>query len=49
MIQEDGTVTTKVIENPYFLENDVWNVNMVGEIPQFREQLSNYRHSNKNV
>lgn len=49
MIHEDGSVTTNVIENPYFLENDVWNVNILGEIPQFQEQWLNYKFSIKNL
>jgi integrase len=49
VIHEDGTVTTRVVENPYFLENDVWNINVVGGIPQFRELFLNFREDIKNV
>ncbi len=49
MIHEDRSVTTKVIENPYFLENDVWNVNVVGKITQFQEERAAYKDRKMNV
>ncbi|MBP1931845.1 integrase [Ammoniphilus resinae] len=43
MFNDDGTVTTKIVENPYFLVNDVWNFEEVGNILQFQKQFSNHR------
>lgn len=49
IIHEDGSVTTNVVQNPYFLVNDTWNINVIGAIPNFREQFSNYKYSAKNI
>jgi integrase len=49
IIHEDGSVTTNVVQNPYFLVNDTWNVNVIGTIPNFKEQFLNYKATNKNI
>ncbi|ABO68759.1 tyrosine-type recombinase/integrase [Geobacillus thermodenitrificans] len=49
IIHEDGSVTTNVVQNPYFLVNDTWNVNVIGTIPNFKEQFSNYKQRAKNI
>ncbi|MCU5517234.1 transposase, partial [Bacillus wiedmannii] len=41
-IHEDGSVTIEQIQDPYFLVNDKWNVERLGEIKQFHELVSNY-------
>jgi integrase len=49
IIHEDGSVTTNVVQNPYFLVNDTWNVNVIGTIPNFKEQFLNYKATKKNI
>lgn len=48
-IQKDGSVSIERVKNPYFLVNDKWNINVIGEIKQFEEIVANYNHSNKNI
>lgn len=48
-VQEDGSVSIERVKNPYFLVNDKWNINVVGEIKQIEEIVVNYNYSNKNI
>jgi D-hexose-6-phosphate mutarotase len=48
-VHEDGSVSIEQVYNPYFLVNDQWNINVVGEIKQFKEVVANYNYSNKNI
>lgn len=48
-IHEDGSVSVEQVSNPYFLVNDKWNINDIGEIKQFKEMAENYTYSNKNI
>lgn len=48
-IHTDGSVTIEDMNNPYFLINDKWNINFLGEIKQLEEMVSTYKYSNKNV
>lgn len=41
-IHEDGSVTIEPVQDSYFLINDKWNVERLGEIKQFHELVSNY-------
>lgn len=49
IVHEDGSITTNVVQNPYFLVNDTWNVNVIGTIPNFKKQFLNYKATNKNI
>lgn len=35
-IHADGSVMVEHINNPYFLVNDKWNINFIGEIKHFK-------------
>jgi len=48
-VYEDGSVSIEQVKNPYFLVNDKWNINVVGEIKQFEELVANYKHTNQNI
>lgn len=48
-IHRDGSVTIEQVNNPYFLINDKWNINFLGEIKQFEENVATYKDSSKNV
>ncbi|WP_144511489.1 tyrosine-type recombinase/integrase [Bacillus thuringiensis] len=48
-VHEDGSVSTEQVNNPYFLINDKWNIDVVGEIKQFKEGVANYNFSAKNI
>ena len=48
-ISSDGTVKRRLVQNDYFLTNDVWNVNVIGQIPNFQEQFNKYKGTNKNI
>lgn len=49
VINEDKSVTYTEIPTTYFLENDKWHIDFFGDIEQFKEQVKNYRYSNKNI
>ncbi|MGL6107197.1 tyrosine-type recombinase/integrase [Romboutsia sp.] len=48
-INEDKSVTYTEVLTPYFLDNDKWHIDFLGEIEQFKEQVQNYKFSNKNI
>ncbi|EOQ17052.1 tyrosine-type recombinase/integrase [Bacillus cereus] len=48
-IQDNGSVTVRHIKDPYFLINNIWNVDFLKIIPQFKEMAENYNNKNKNV
>lgn len=48
-VHEDGSVSIEQVNNPYFLDNDKWNISDVGEIKQFKEVVANYNYSRKNI
>jgi integrase len=48
-VHDDGSVTTERISNPYFLVNDKWNINFLGEIKQFEEVVENHNRRNINI
>ncbi|MFJ8099975.1 tyrosine-type recombinase/integrase [Lysinibacillus sp. NPDC096212] len=48
-VQKDGSVSIEQVKNSYFLINDKWNINVISEIKQFEELVSNYNYSNKNI
>ncbi|MFF2177391.1 tyrosine-type recombinase/integrase [Lysinibacillus sp. NPDC058147] len=48
-IQEDSSVSIEQVKNPYFLVNNKWNINVIGEIKQFGEIVANYNFSSKNI
>lgn len=48
-VNKDGLVSNEQVKNPYFLVNDKWHINNVGEIKQFGELVANYNYSSKNI
>ncbi|MFF2288737.1 hypothetical protein [Peribacillus butanolivorans] len=44
-ISDDGKVKRSLVKDDYFLVNDVWNVNDIGQIPNFEEQFNKYKTS----
>lgn len=48
-IHTDGSVVIEDVNNPYFLVNDKWNIDFIGEIKQFKQIAENYKHSTKNI
>jgi len=48
-VYEDGFVTIEQVNNPYFLVNDTWNINFLGEIKQFKEISEKYNYTIKNI
>ncbi|RAN88014.1 transposase [Bacillus sp. SRB_28] len=48
-VHEDGSVSIEQVNNPYFLVNDKWNINVIGEIKQFEEVMANYNYTSKNI
>ncbi|MBT2681807.1 tyrosine-type recombinase/integrase [Bacillus sp. ISL-35] len=47
-IEIDGSVTYKVVNDPYFLVNDHWDIRFIGNINNFKDQLENYYYR-KNI
>ncbi|PFK22382.1 tyrosine-type recombinase/integrase, partial [Bacillus cereus] len=48
-IHEDGSFSIKQINNPYFCINDAWNVNFLGNIPQFKKEKNLAKFSQKQI
>lgn len=48
-ILDDGKVKTYNAEDDYFLVNDVWEVDTVGQIPNFAEQYKAYKGTGKKI
>lgn len=48
-VQEDGSVSIERVKNSYFLVNDKWNINVLGEIKRFGEIVAKYNYSNNNI
>ncbi len=48
-VHKDGSIIMEQVKNPYFLVNDTWNVDFLGEIRQFKEMVENYKGSAQNV
>lgn len=48
-ISNDGTVKRRIVKHDYFLANDAWNVNDIGQIPNFHQQFQNYKGTRENL
>ena len=48
-INEDKSVVYTEVLTTYFLENDKWHINFFGGIDQFKEQIENYKYTNKSI
>ncbi|EJS45154.1 tyrosine-type recombinase/integrase [Bacillus mycoides] len=48
-ISNDGTVERRLVKDDYFFVNDAWNVDDIGQIPNFQEQYVKYRRTNQNI
>ena len=48
-INKNGTITTNVVKDSYFLVNDIWNIDFIGRIANFKNLYSNYKYSTKNI
>ena len=42
-ISSDGKVERRLVTDDYFLVNDVWDVTIIGRIPNFGEQFKKYK------
>lgn len=48
-VNKDKSVTYTEIPTTYFLDNDKWCIDFFSNIKQFKEQIENYKLSNKNI
>ncbi|GAE02619.1 tyrosine recombinase XerD [Clostridium botulinum B str. Osaka05] len=48
-VNKDKSVTYTEIPTTYFLDNDKWDIEFFVEIEQFKNQVENYKHANKNI
>lgn len=48
-VNKDKSVTYTEIPTTYFLDNDKWHIDYFGDIKQLKEQVKNYKYSNKNI
>lgn len=48
-ISLDGKVKIRIVKDDYFLVNDVWNINDIGQIPNFIEPYSKYKGTSQKV
>ncbi|MGL5086609.1 MAG: tyrosine-type recombinase/integrase, partial [Clostridium sp.] len=48
-VNKDKSVTYTEIPTTYFLENNKWHIEFFAGINQFKEQVENFKYSNKNI
>lgn len=48
-IQDNGSVTVRHIKDPYFLVNNIWNIEFLKSIPQFKEMAEHYNKRRPNM
>ncbi|WP_322972553.1 hypothetical protein [Pseudalkalibacillus salsuginis] len=48
-VHENGSVSEFVINDPYFLIKDTWNINFIGSIENFKKEYIKYINTPKNV
>lgn len=48
-VNKDKSVTYTEIHSTYFLDNNKWHIEFFGDIEQFKEQVENYKYTNKNI
>ncbi len=48
-IFNDGTVKRRLVKDDYFLINDIWNVNDIGQIPNFKERFNKFKGTTKQL
>src|SRR4051812_49099341 len=46
---DDGSVIIQYHQNPFFLTNDIWSIDFLKGIPQFKEMIDNYKGRNRNI
>jgi len=49
VINEDKSVTYTEIPTTYFFKNDKWHIDYFADIEQFKNQVKNYKYTNKNI
>lgn len=49
LVHDDGSVSFHKIENPYFMTENTWSVDVIGSIANFRDQRGKYIRSNRNI
>lgn len=49
LVHDDGSVSFHKIENPYFMTENTWSVDVIGSIANFRDQRDKYNRSNRNI
>ncbi|RPK15124.1 tyrosine-type recombinase/integrase [Priestia endophytica] len=48
-IDNHGSVKRRLVEDDYFLVNDAWNIDMIGQIPNFHDAYNRYTWARKDV
>jgi hypothetical protein len=49
LINVDWSVSFRKVENPYFLTENTWSVDVIGSIANFQDQRNKYNRSNRNI
>lgn len=49
LVHNDSSVSFRKIENPYFMTENTWTVEIIGSIANFHDQRNKYNRSNKNI
>ncbi|MCA1202185.1 tyrosine-type recombinase/integrase [Priestia flexa] len=47
-ISSEGKVVKRLVNDDYFLVNDIWNIDYIGQIPNFEETYKKYNYPRKN-
>jgi integrase len=49
IVNSNGEISVTHIQNAYFLENDIWNIYDLKEIPEFEKAIENHRDKTKSI
>ena len=49
IVNQDKTITYKNVVTDYFLENNKWNIHFFNTIEQFKDQVQDYKGTNKDI
>jgi integrase len=48
-VADDGSVSYREVKTKYFLENNKWDIDFLETIPQFRNQVKDYKYNNRTI
>lgn len=49
LVHDDGSVSFRKVETPYFKTENTWSVDVIGSIANFQDQRKKYNRSNRSI